>query len=123
MPSGVDERVDARVAERLRDHVAAGVVIVVAEDRRDAVARLEVRELSGDQRRVSRIEIDEVSGRDDEVRADLGDAGKALGDLALSDVAADVNVGDLRDRVAVEDAREAGDFDDELVDLEGVTAA
>ena len=93
---------------------------MVAEDGGDAVARGKVRELARRERRVGRVEVDDVARDDDEIGPRATHEREPLVELALADERARVQVAHLRDDVAVEDARKARDAQGDLDELEGV---
>ena len=98
----VHEECDAGRADGLGDRLVPRVVIVVAEDREDAVSW---RENPRERARVAQHawgRSDEVSRGDDEVRAHLRMSSAPSRNLALADEEPGVDVGDLRDDVPVE---------------------
>ena len=113
----VHQQRDAGVTDRRRYGVDARVVVVVAEDGEDAVARRDVGEGARERRGVVRVLVDHVSGDDEEIGADLADELPRVAELALADEETRVKVRDLRDDVPVELLGEAGDAHGDLAHL------
>jgi hypothetical protein len=89
---------------------------VVAGDAHDPFAcakRAEPTRRSGDE---ARVEVDDVAGDHDEVGLHLLDEAEPALELALADERADVQVGELHDREAIEGARKARELDRNLFD-------
>ena len=97
-------------------------MVVVAEDRRDAVARRQIGEAASDERREPRVVVDDVAGHDDEIGPRLADEVQARVEIALGEVDSDVQIADLDDDVPVERARQAGNTHGDLARPEGVPA-
>src|SRR5580704_5029080 len=93
----VDEEVDSRRAKDAAHRGGSRVVVVIAQDRRYAVARRELHELASRERGEPRIHVDDVAGDDDQIGASFSDEVEARVEIALRHVETDVKIADLRD--------------------------
>ena len=123
-PAVVDQHRRAGAGDRGAHGVEAGVVVVVAGDGDDAVARerAEAAHEAAERVGVARIVIDEIAREDDQIGARALDEILGGAELGLAHEGAEVEVRELDDGVPVEAPREAGDARGDLFERVVVAA-
>jgi len=91
---------DAERAQMLEPHIRIPVVLVVAGDGVDTVARLESAQGLDVMAELVQSAIDEIAGDDDQVRRECVDGRDDLGKESFAEDRTDVNVRELGNRVA-----------------------